>query len=124
MNYDKLAATARRLIAKTGRGIALLQLSSEADDPDKPWKGPGEPTVKKKKDIIGTFVPASSGLGRDLADEELLKRVDQVALIAPTDENLETYTSIRDNGVEWKIEWMQVLKPAEQVLLYVAGMKR
>lgn len=124
MNYDKLAATARRLIAKTGRGVTLLQLSSEAVDPDKPWKGPGKPTVEKEKDIIATFVPASSGLGRDLVDEELLKRADQVALIAPTDEDLEAYTSIRDNNVEWKIEWMQVLKPAEQVLLYIAGMKR
>lgn len=124
MDYVKLAATAQRLIAKTGRTVTLQRLSSEPGDPDKPWKGPGQPEVVQEKELKATFVPPSAGLGRNLVDEELLKRSDQVALVAPSDINLEVFNLILDSGVKWRIEWMQTLMPAEQVLLYVFGVKR
>ncbi len=124
MDYVKLAATAQRLIDKTGRVVKLQRLSSEPADPDKPWKGPGQPEVAQEKELKATFVPAGGGLGRDLVDEELLKRVEQVALIAPSDVDLEVFNLVLDGGSKWKVEWIQTLKPAEQVLLYVFGVKR
>lgn len=124
MNYVKLAATAQRLIDKTGRMTTLQRLSSKPEDEDKPWKGPGSPTVIQTKELKATFVPASGGLGRDLVDEELLKRVDQVALIAPSDIDLEAFNLILDGGSQWRVEWIQTLRPADIVLLYIFGVKR
>lgn len=124
MDYVKLAGTAQRLIAKTGRVVTLQRLSSEPANEDKPWKGPGAPTVEQEKEVRATFVPASGGLGRDLVDEELLKRVEQVALIAPSDVDLEVFNLVKDGESKWKIEWIQTLRPADQVLLYVFGVKR
>lgn len=124
MNYQKLAGTAKRLIAATGRPITLVKLSSTPSNQDRPWNGPENPTVEDELETIATFVPAGSGLGKQLVDEELLKRVEQVALIAPENSILESYNLIEDDSKDWKIEWMQVLKPANQVLLHIIGVKR
>lgn len=124
MDYVKLAGTAQRLIDKTGRLVQVQRLDKTPADGDKPWKGAGTPTVAQEKELKATFVPASGGLGRDLVDEELLKRVEQVALVAPTDVNLEDFNLFVDGGSKWRVEWVQVLKPADLVLLYIFGVKR
>lgn len=125
MNYEKLANTAIRLITKTGRSVVMQKLSAEAANSEQPWKGAGTPTVVETEDVIATFVPAGSGgLGLEFVDEELLKRAEQVALIAPVKDGLNEFHVVLDSAVRWKIEWAQVLKPADKILLYVVGVKR
>lgn len=125
MNYDKLAQTAVRLIAKTGRSVTLQKLDATPEDSNKPWKGPATPTVADSADLIATFVPAGGGgLGLDFIDDELLKRAEQVALIAPSEKDVSEFHAVLDGSSRWKIEWVQVLKPAEKVLLYIVGVKR
>lgn len=126
-DYVKLAATATRLIKANGRLITLQKLSATPADATKPWNGPAAPTVAVQVTNVGAvFVPpGGSGLGRSVVDDELIKRCDQIALVAPVEEGLETMSRILDtDGQTWKIEWVQVLKPAAKTLLYVIGVKR
>ncbi len=124
-DYTESVQLAQELIAENGRYVTLQMLAATAADAAKPWKGAGTPTVAQTKAVPAVFVPASgSGLGRDIVKEELLDRVEQVALVAPTDVSLEGFHVILDDGVRWNIDWAQVLKPGATVVLYVFGVKR
>lgn len=124
-DYSRFVALSVKMIDKYGRLVDVQRLSNASGDPDKPWDGPGTPTVAESKQVPAVFVPASgSGLGTDLVSEDLLKRAEQVALVAPTDVNLETFNVIQDTGQRWKIEWVQVLRPGPIIVLYVFGVKR
>lgn len=124
-DYTEFAQLAQELISENGRTVTLQKLDATAADASKPWKGAGAPTVAQSKAVPAVFVPPSgSGLGRDIVKEELLDRVEQVALVAPTDVSLEDFHTILDDGVRWNIDWAQVLKPGPTVVLYVFGVKR
>lgn len=124
-DYTEFVELAQELIAENGRQIKIQKLDATAADTSKPWKGPGTPTVDTEKSLPAVFVPASgSSLGRDIVKEELLDRVEQVALVAPTDVSLEDFHVILDDGVRWNIDWAQALKPGPMVVLYVFGVKR
>ncbi|MFA7523111.1 MAG: hypothetical protein WCY71_09335 [Halothiobacillaceae bacterium] len=124
-DYTEFVELAQELISENGRQIEIQKLDATAADTSKPWKGAGTPTVGAKKTLSAVFVPASgSGLGRDIVKEELLDRVEQVALVAPTDVSLEDFHIIMDDGVRWNIDWAQALKPGPMVVLYVFGVKR
>lgn len=126
MDYAAIAATVVTLIAQTGRLVKLQQLSKTPADATKPWAGPGVPTIAAgEQTVAATFVPASgSGLGLSFIREDLLARADEVALIGPGAVDLSTFTIMLDNAVSWNVEWVQVLKPADVVLLYAFGVKR
>lgn len=124
-DYNEFVQLAQELIAENGRQVTLQKLDATAADTSKPWKGPSAPAVALAKVLPAVFVPASgSGLGRDIVKEELLDRVEQVALVAPTDVSLEGFHAILDGGVRWNIDWAQTLKPGPLVVLYVFGVKR
>jgi hypothetical protein len=125
MDFVKLAATVVRLIDKNGRTVTFQALVATAADASKPWEGPASPAVATTVNAKGVFVPASGEeLGRALVSEELLARVDEVALVAPNATDLEPFNVILDGGVRWRVEWVKTLKPADQVLLYVFGVCR
>lgn len=127
MDYAELLAVAQTLIADTGRLITVEKLVAEPQDTAKPWRGTGPdgPVPEASVDVFATFVPASgSGMGSLVSDEELLKSVEQVCLIAGDEEQLDTYTTIIDGTDRFKIKWTQVLKPGDTVMLYVMGVAR
>lgn len=124
-DYTEFVQLAQELIAENGREVQIQKLDATAVDTSKPWKGPGAPTVAASRTLPAVFVPASgSGLGRDIVKEELLDRVDQVALVAPTDIGLADFHVVLDEGVRWNIDWAQELKPGPTTVLYVFGVKR
>lgn len=120
MNEAKFVALANKLIKKNGRTATIKKLK-----PSQGWKEPVEDfDVTLDRNLPMCFVPASSGgLGNDLVTEDLLARVSQVALVAPTDIDLKLHNVVIDGGVSWKIEWVQTLRPANEILLYVIGVK-
>lgn len=126
MNYDKLLATVVRLIASTGRVVTFEQLTGEAIDSSKPWRGAGEPTRGLSDDQVATFVPPSGlDFGKEFLQAEQLKRCEQVCLTAPsTVFDLSDCTCIVDGAVRWAIVWVQELKPADTTLLFAIGVKR
>lgn len=126
-DYAALSATASRLITASGRLVTLRKLSASPADVAKPWNGPGEQTVSTQVvNVPAVFVPPgnSNSLGLGVVDSELLKRAEQVALLSSPFEGLEEMNVMLDGTTSWKIEWVQVLKPADKTVLYVMGVTR
>lgn len=127
LDYAPILADAQQLIADTGRLTTFEILSATPADPAKPWRGPAAPAVANSRATMATFVPAQGAdLGRMGISEQLLARVEQVALVAgdASGFNYEGATSATDSGVRWRIDWVQTLRPGGTSLLYAMGMKR
>lgn len=125
-NYDEFVELANELLTEAGRVVVMQKLAAKGTDSTKPWNTSSINVIDEVTDIPAAFFPASgSDLGLKVITEEMLKRCEQVALVAPIQEGLELMTRMidSDNSV-WKLEWVQVLKPAEQTILYVIGVKR
>lgn len=126
MDYARAQALALKLIQKNGKEITFQRLDATAADPEKPWKGPGAPTVAQSVDTVGVSLPHASfvDLGFLSVDDELLKRTEQVLLVPGGATDLESFTNVLDQGVRWRIEWVRTLKPATVTVLYAFGVKR
>lgn len=125
IDYTEFVALAQELIADAGRLCKVQKLSATPADALKPWMGAAAPTVQTERQVRAVFVPPSgTDFGKDFISPELLQRAMQVALIAPTDISLEQMNLIEDGGVKWKVEWVQVLKPADLIVLYAFGVSR
>ena len=126
-NTARQIALAQRLITKNGRSVTFQRLSATAADATKPWKGPGTPTVAQTQAVDAVFLPANGSvdLGKLGIDKELLKRVEQVCMVAGiTGTDLSTFSTILDSSSRFKIDWYRELKPSDGVVLYVFGVSR
>jgi hypothetical protein len=129
MDYFELAALAKILIDDAGRSITVIRFKQTANEPAKPWKGPGDPTtVPDASSVVrGVFVGASGGpsLGISAQHKDLLVRCKEICLVDPLASfDLSTADEIVDGGVHWKIEFVDILKPADTVVLYIIGVSR
>jgi hypothetical protein len=123
IDYETLVLTVRELIAGTGRTVTFGTLSSAASDASKPWKPTGAPVTT---DSPATFVPISSAteLGLAIVDDELLRRAEQVCIVAPHETvDLSLSNTILDNSLTWRVEWVSVLKPGDATLLLAFGIR-
>lgn len=132
MDYNRIAATCKRLIDKNGRSINLFKLSADNADPLKPWRGAGvqtliEPVSTKAVFAIGnTAIPTESrGLAFDWVDNDLLRITRHVCLVSAIGlPALEDYKIAKDgNAKNWDIIWGQCLQPGDTRLLYCFGLK-
>ena len=122
-DHAKFVATATRLINKHGREVQLKVLSSHVADSTKPWKGVDTPPTAVS--VMAAFVPFRGfEFGSMFLDDELLKSVDEVCLVAANGTELEKSHIINDESVDYKIEWARRLKPGGQVILYAFGVNR
>lgn len=131
-DFVKLANTAQRLVAKNGRPVTIRRLSQAPADVNKPWKGPTNPQNNYDAQVTtpAVFVPPASlvQLGKSTIDEDMLKRVDQVAIVAPgptETADLSTFNEILDeNNTVYKVEFTETLRPASTTLVYFMGVSR
>jgi len=124
-DYSKPLATAQRLIARYGRAIELQGASTGPADPSKPL-GDRAP-VAAPVAVVGAFVQPSSlnALGFGVSVVELFGSCSQIALVAPVNKG-DDYSDMKflyDNGVRWKIEHIETLKPGPIVVLHFIGVK-
>jgi hypothetical protein len=126
MDWTSTIAFATKMISDYGRDIKVQKLSGTAADPNRPWRGQGEPFVEKELVVKACFVPPTvDEFGRKIASEQLLASVEQIALIAPTTENIEAFNSILDvDNSRHRIDWAWTLKPGSDILLYAFGVCR
>lgn len=127
MTPTEAAALAERLIARNGSTINALRLDATALDANKPWKGPGAPTVAQTVAVSAVSVPLGSGLSAFGIDDELLKRVDEVFLIPGQGATeLGGFHLLEVSNVRRRIVWIQTLRPAptDVVAVYAVGTKR
>ena len=132
IDYNAMAAVAEQLIDENGREITIFRFDQTFTDSAKPWKGPTDPrgTPDETATLNAVFVPISgaASLGMKTLDQDLLKRTEQVCLIAPgvtsVPFDLATANEIIDGGVNSKVTFVETLKPGDTVLLYYVGVSR
>ncbi len=129
-DYTEIAVLAQGLIDENGRLVTFNRRKQEAADPAKPWRGPGDPSAvpDATNEVRAVFVGvnrSTPALGLEFVSEELLKRAEECCLVGPTASfDLATADELVDGTTHWKIEFVQVLKPGDTVLLYAVGLKR
>jgi hypothetical protein len=129
-DYAVNLATAKRLVRKNGRQVTLCKLDAVSADAQKPWLGAADPAATASTtSLYAVAVPPSSAiaLGLSAKQADLMKSVEQILICEPgeTDpENIETYNTVLDNSVEYKITFVEKLKPATLTLLYFIGVSR
>lgn len=129
VDYNRLAATALRLINKNGRSISFVKLNETPADSDRPWNGPvaGETTI----DLKGVFVPPNTvrqfgltALGEGTEWKDLVTFSEEIIIVAQGEVDLREYTKVVDRTERWGIIGMQVLRPGDVTLLAFVGVRR
>lgn len=139
IDYVKLAAKARTLITQNGRTVTLVKPTKTSADPAQPWNGPAAPVTDPvdpddgeiKLEVPGVqLLPNAvrvfglSALGDANEFRGLITYSELVYIVFQGEENLESYTFVRDDGVDFQIEATQALKPANTTLLGFIGVRR
>lgn len=128
-DYTGNAETARRLVKKFGRNMLYRQLGDTVSDPAKPWKGQtDQKSTPEQEDRTLPTVPvdpdSARKLGMTTIDDDLLKRTNQILIVAP-DENatydLRDFNVVVDEGITYKVLFSERLRPATLTLLYFIG---
>lgn len=130
-NYERLAKTAERLIAKNGRKVTFSWPKSEPLDQNKPWKGSSR-TDRLNVDLMAVFVTPSANtqfgmtaLGEGTEIDDLFKSIELTAMLFPGDHDVRKFTSMTDfDGTEYGIIAYQLLQPANTKLIAYLGMRR
>lgn len=124
MNFShvKKLQKAKKMIARHGRKV-LLVVKGAAIDPEKPWLGT-LPDVKTE--ALAVFVPfKGSGFGETTEQVGLLKKVNEVCLIAPDITfDITSVVSIEDGQNTSGVEWIEVLRPSDVTILAGLGVNR
>lgn len=129
-DYSDDVQFALEMIEEYGRAVVISKLSSEDVDPEKPWRGAGIETpiasmsTKAAFIIPNTSIPTESrGLALDWIDEEQLRRVREVCIIAAAGmPDLKDYSLITDDSTVYKIIWGQAFRPGPIRIFYVFGL--
>jgi len=125
--YDRQVATAERLIREKGKPVQVVRQSTTLPDPDRPWE-PGEP-VETLTDAYGVF------LNFNAQDMETMSKMAGASEIQSSDRKvllaaaaagapLTTNDKLRDADGDWSIEWVQVLAPNGENILYTVRARR
>jgi len=132
IDYAKLAATAERLVTDAGRTVTLVARDRNPADPAQPWNGPADiaagettvevPAVQLLPNAVRIF--GLSALGDANEFQGLVTYSELVYIVFQGEENLEDYSIVRDDGVDFQVEATQALKPANTTLLGFIGVRR
>lgn len=120
-NWEATAANVKKLIDKYGRDVVLIKQGNEPQNVEQPWRAQAtydESSVTGKAVFV---TPSDMKFGNAVENKDNVKRTEQVVYFAAADDGgneLENFDVIVDNGVRWKIQHGQVLKPADTRLLY------
>ena len=131
MDYTKLLATVKRLLQKNGKQITLSMLDDADRTTGKPWLAvtdPRDTDVVDSTQVYAINLPLSAGasLGIKADSVELSKNIESFYIAEPgadTPDNFDQYQLLTDAGQEFKIAFIQKLKPADTTLLYYIGVQ-
>jgi hypothetical protein len=132
VDFTAIANLANTILADLpGRSVTVIKLDDSVDDAAKPWRGASDArsTPAASSTQTAVFVPPTgSGLGSLVQQEELIKRSEQIMLIAPgaaSSDDLSDFDEVIDtDGSRWKITFTEVLAPSDVTLLYAIGVRR
>lgn len=130
IDYNRMAATARRLIDGAGRTINVRKLATAPTDAAKPWRGqadPVAPLAAGPTPLRAVAVPPSSlsQLGMSTESPDLVQRSRLIFIAAPPEagpDDLSGYDEVVDSdGDIHRITALETLRPAEVTLLFFIG---
>lgn len=113
MNYPRLAAVAKRLIAQNGRIVSLIKKSETPSDTTKPWRGTtNSPTTISASAVFSKYQTADAG--------NITRTSTDMATIAATDVNtdLTDFDFLVDGSITWKITKVWRIVPGNLDLLW------
>lgn len=125
--YDRQIATAERLIREKGKAVQVVRQTTSIPDPDKPWE-PGTPGVSLD-DAYGVF------LNFNAKDMETMSKMAGASEVQASDRKVllaaaaltgapTTNDKLRDATGDWSIEWVQVLSPNGENILYTMRVRQ
>ena len=101
-----------------------VELTSDERNSFETWAaGSGDNSLS----IDAAFVPPSgaSQLGLSTEVTDLLRRSEQILIVSPgTTVDLRGYNELIDNGVRYKVDMMETLKPGDDIVLNFIGVSR
>lgn len=119
--YDSQVALAERLIREKGKAVQVVRLATTLPDADKPWE-PGTSTetldgaygvfLNFNQEDMATF-SKMAGASEILASDRKVLLAAAATTSAPT-----TTDKLRDADGDWSIEYVQVLSPNGENILY------
>ena len=129
MDYAAKLAKVKAKIRAKGRQITLSNIDPDSADTNKPWlaaTNPRDPLNTDSTTIYAVNVPmiAASSLGIRSEAVELCKDTQSVYIAEPgenTPEDFDQYQLVTDGNQEFKISFIEKLKPADTTLLYYIG---
>lgn len=130
MDYAAKLAKVKEKIRAKGRQITLSNIDPDSAITNKPWlaaTNPRDPLNTDSTTIYAVNIPmsaASTSLGIRSEAVELYKDTQSVYIAEPgedTPENFDQYQLVTDGGQEFKISFIEKLKPADTTLLYYIG---
>jgi len=129
MDYAARLSKVKEKIRAKGRQITLSSLDPDSADANKPWLPTNNPRNQWKTDYVSVYavnVPISSAGSLGMRSEaiELYGEAKSVYIVEPGDinpEGLDQYQLVTDGGQEFKITFIEKLKPADLTLLYYIG---
>lgn len=125
--YDRQIATAERLIREKGKAVKVVRQTTTIPDPDKPWE-PGTPG-ETLTDAYGVF------LNFNAQDMETMSKMPGASEVQASDRKvllaaasagapLTTNDKLRDADGDWSIEWVRVLAPNGENIIYTVRARR
>lgn len=123
-DYTKNQATAKRLIEKYGRDVALHRKSDTPLDSAKPWRGPNPATAT----LVGTVKAAIFPYDEENIDGTLIRRGDERAWVAYTSLTppaaMEKLDTIIDGTIIYGVIKVNIIKPGDLVVAYEIQVRR
>lgn len=131
MDYAAKLAKVKERIRANGKQIILSRLGEESADANKPWLSATDPRNQwqyPRTIIYAVNVPISSASSLGIRAEavELYKDTQSVFISEPgedTPEDFDQYQIVTDGSQEFKITFIEKLKPADLTLLYYIGVR-
>jgi len=112
----KLAASAERLIKENGRKLVFQKEREGSADPNKPWRGKavGGPDTVTVTGVVLNYT------NKEKKDSNLIRMGDKKILLSSKDAGIEldTFDTILDEGVQWKIVEISEVKPGTTSIIY------
>lgn len=129
-NYPALQATAQRLVDVNGGDVTFRQFEQDPANPAEPWDGPADPRGSLAAELVQRAVLVQptgiSALGIAYVTTDLLKRSEQIMIVAGTDGvDLSEFNEVDTIGGSYKIVGIERLQPdGATILLWYVGVAR
>lgn len=122
-NYQEMVSLAKSLIVEFGTVCTLKKIDATPRNPMRPEQGQTSQRFCEVLENVQAVFADNSILSSQIVSEDLVKSVDRIAIISPIDDTLDRMDILETEEKQYAIAWMKKLKPAETVLLYIAGLK-